>query len=447
MTSVNNTLSFHIHEMTITTKIGKIDISSMFEEVSLFDNIYKPCVDGYIAIYDAAGMSTKLLLDGSEKLNIRISKSKDDPDFSSYARSFRIYKQTDKNVVNSTSERYKLHFVSEEFITSSLSTLSFSYNGSYSDLAYNILINFMGVDPKKIVNFTPSLGVRTIVVPNLKPIDAVQYCSRYALDYFDEKPTFLFYENTKGYNFTSLNEMLTGNSIAKVFYQPKNIIPKQAGGLLSDIWSARYMKVLQNYNYLKGINQGQYAATVQTFDPITGTISSQESGPRQYISKTAGDTQVNLPKIYNAGGVTNFDAKGSRIVTYPSLSASSKSQYVKDHDPSSIQKIEPEENIHILRSQVFDHLETKCIKLVLPGNFDIASGLMIDVEVPYFAEKSRDGLDYIDTNYSGKYLISAVRHVISFDKHETIFEVVTNSVHEDVKMFESTMEQNMEYDP
>jgi len=447
MAEVNSTLAFHIHEMSITTKAGKTDVSALFEELNVFDSIYKPCIDGYVVLYDAVGLSSKLAFDGSEKLNIRISKSKDDPDFVYMARSFRIYKQADKDIVNSTSERYKLYFVSEELITSSLSSLSFSYNGTYSDLAFSILINNIGVNPKRMLSFTPSLGVRTIVIPNLKPIEAVQYCSRYALDYFDEKPTFLFFENLAGYNFVSLNELITGNSLGKITYSPKNVVRKEDGGLISDMWSARYLKVLQNYNYLQGIKEGHYAATIQTFDPITGTITSSSSGPQQYLSKTIGDTPANLPKIENIGGGTNFDATGSRIVAYSSFVASSKSEYVKTHDPAFIQKIEPEEKIHIVRKQVFDHLDSKCLKLVLPGNFNITSGFMIDVEVPYFSEKTKNLADNIDKQYSGKYLISAVRHVITYSKHETIFEVVTNSIHEDAVLYASTDEQLRETDP
>ena len=147
---VQNSLQFHIHELKIVTKAGVSDISSMFEEISIFDSIYKPCIDGKIQIYDSIGFSSKLSFDGSEKLIVKLSKSKDDSSFVEFGRSFRIYKQTDKQVVNQTSERYVLHFVSEEFITSGLTTVNYSYSGSYADAAYNIMINTLGVSPKNI---------------------------------------------------------------------------------------------------------------------------------------------------------------------------------------------------------------------------------------------------------------------------------------------------------
>jgi hypothetical protein len=52
----------------------------------------------------------------------------------------------------------------------------------------------------------------------------------------------------------------------------------------------------------------------------------------------------------------------------------------------------------------------------------------VNVQAPNFGKKEKGGGDdNIDESLSGKYLIIATRHMIGYDKHETIIEVATTS--------------------
>ena len=71
-------------------------------------------------------------------------------------------------------------------------------------------------------------------------------------------------------------------------------------------------------------------------------------------------------------------------------------------------------------------------KLVLSGDPMLAVGTIIEVELPSNAsKKDGSGLNegLFDVYNSGRYLISAVRHVIKADfRYETILEVVKDSM-------------------
>jgi hypothetical protein len=69
---------------------------------------------------------------------------------------------------------------------------------------------------------------------------------------------------------------------------------------------------------------------------------------------------------------------------------------------------------------------SKRIKIVMPGNFQLSSGFNVNVSAPNFSKKNR-GDDNEDTSLSGSYIIVASRHVIGYEKHETIIEVATTS--------------------
>jgi hypothetical protein len=62
----------------------------------------------------------------------------------------------------------------------------------------------------------------------------------------------------------------------------------------------------------------------------------------------------------------------------------------------------------------------------MPGNFQLTSGLNVNVMLPSMSQKE-DGSDNIDDSLSGKYIIIASRQIIGFEKHETIIEVATTS--------------------
>jgi hypothetical protein len=68
----------------------------------------------------------------------------------------------------------------------------------------------------------------------------------------------------------------------------------------------------------------------------------------------------------------------------------------------------------------------KRIKFAMPGNFQLTSGLNVNVMLPNMAQREK-GDDNIDESLSGKYIIIATRQIIGLEKHETIIEVATTS--------------------
>ena len=103
---------FKINELVVVTKAGKIDISSMYEEINIFDSMLVSIMSGNILIRDSVGLSGKLLFDGSESILIDISKFAGS-DIASFKKAYRIYKQSGRTTDKPGSEMYLLHFVSE----------------------------------------------------------------------------------------------------------------------------------------------------------------------------------------------------------------------------------------------------------------------------------------------------------------------------------------------
>ena len=105
--SFNQSTQFVINELSIVSKNGKLDVRGLFSELSIFDGLLQPCMSGNILIEDAIGLSTELMYDGSEYLIVDISKSEGQIRMN---KTFHIYKQSNREILTQTSERYVLHF-------------------------------------------------------------------------------------------------------------------------------------------------------------------------------------------------------------------------------------------------------------------------------------------------------------------------------------------------
>ena len=102
------------------------------------------------------------------------------------------------------------------------------------------------------------------------------------------------------------------------------------------------------------------------------------------------------------------------------------SDYVRTHDPESLIYNSRTEDYAFQRKAIFENLKMKRIKLVMPGNFTLSSGFNVNVNAPTFGEKAK-GDENKNPLLSGKYLITASRHILGPDKHESIIECSSTS--------------------
>jgi hypothetical protein len=68
----------------------------------------------------------------------------------------------------------------------------------------------------------------------------------------------------------------------------------------------------------------------------------------------------------------------------------------------------------------------KRLRIVVPGNFGLYAGYSVYLEYPNRFNDKTD-VNPNDKTLGGRYMIVSARHIIRFDKHETILEVATDS--------------------
>ena len=192
--TIKKSTEFHVNELVIVTKIGRVDISKLFVELNIFDSMFLPVMSGNMLIQDSIGISGKLLFDGTESLLIDIGKDKDS-DIARFKKAFRIYKQSDRVNQNQNSETFVLHFVADELMFSDQQRVNQSYDLTYSQIVEKILFNYLKIPANNIGGlYEPTMGIRKIVIPNLRPLDAIEWCAKRSLDK-QNSPNYVFFQN------------------------------------------------------------------------------------------------------------------------------------------------------------------------------------------------------------------------------------------------------------
>jgi len=434
--SITDSNQYRIDEIVLVTKAGKIDISSIFTELNIFDSLLMPVMSGNILITDAVNLSNYLLFDGSEVLLISIKKDKMS-DIASFKKAFRVYKQTGRTNVTPGTVKYLLHFVSDELFYSDQHRINQFYEATYSNVTKKIFLDYLKIPDNNLKGiYEDSFGIRKIIIPNLRPLEAIQWCAKRAVD-SRGSPNFIFFQNITGYNFATLSTLLTQPAIHDVQFQIKNIEGIDA---INEMFGARYLEVLTLNDIIDKTRSGVNAGKFIGFDPITRTIAEKHfSYGDHFVNMKHGNKTENFTLIQNRDGVENSKTYNSRKVVSIFGHERQFSNYIKKNDPTSISKEENIEQWFFQRQAIIKNLMAKRLKIVMPGNFNLSSGFNVNVEAPQIGAFNKT-TNSNDKSISGKYIIIASRQIIGLDKHETVIEVASSSSTLDF-IPESTQEQ------
>lgn len=426
--NINNSLQFRVNKLSLIIKSGTIDITNIFEELNLYDSLFIPVLSAKILISDSLGLYGKLLFDGSETLMVDISKD-DNINTLNFVKSYRLYSVTDKINVGLNSQRYILNFVSDELFYSDQKRINQSYENTYSEVAKQIIVDHL-LAPSTVLGgyFNDSLGVKKIVIPNLKPLEALQWCAKRAINP-NGGADFIFFQNAVGYNFASLSRLLSQTEILDIKFQLKNV---KGSTTFDDFSNARALQVVSQVNAIDKIRSGVDASKFIGFDPITGMFNVEKniSYADHYSSISHSNPNPNTTIIENREGKTNVEMYDARKSLSIFGTPRQLSEYIKKNDPESISKEDDTENYKSQRLSVLQNLINKRLRVVVAGNFQLTSGMNVNLMVPNFGVKET-GDSNEDQSLSGKYIIIAARHIIGFHKHETILEVASSSSNKD----------------
>jgi hypothetical protein len=408
-----------------------LDLKPMLVELSYFEDIYSNSVSGQILISDAQGVIEKMGMHGNEY--IRMAFGKDENPNIRIDKIFRIYSISNRQKTTGfDTENYVIHFCSDELVLSEQYKISKSYNGkSVSQIVNDILLTYLKVPENKYdaKNIEQTKGVYSIIVPNLKPFEAINMISLYAQASKQIGADMLFFENAKGYNFASLQSLFQKSPYFTYEYRPKNISMENYDKNISqEVFNVLGYEILNSFNVIEAISSGTFANRLVTIDPLLRDYKTTDFNYLKYHDKAKSlNKNPVVNNLKNRFGSALYETPQACFKLAGTNSGWEKVDYIKARPGSVTKDIFVETFFSQRKSQISLANYTRA-KLYIAGDPNVTVGSTINFDLLSQDPASTNDPKQLDPYYSGKYLVTAVRHIIQTAAYNTIIEVVKDSL-------------------
>ena len=442
--NVNYPTDYNLKTLNLVTTLkgnGVVNLMPFLIELNLFEDIYSSTISGEILVQDAMGLISSYMLNGTEFLQVQLQKTTQDSQF--YSRNFRVYK-VGKRVIgdNNDYEVFSLNFCSEEFLLSEQYRISKSFQGQQiSDIITTILKDFVkvGTGNTKKINIEKTIGVYDFVLPNKKIFETINWLATYAQPATGKiGADMLFYETSKGYYFSSLQTLYAGPVYTSYKFDPKNI----TNDMNQKVTNASDFEVLEFFDTLSGTTNGTFANKVISLDILQRKVNKTD-GVFNYLTFFNNSNKLNKNPITNnyknrLGGTITGNAPTTPGLEMGTLrmatgnSQQKKNPYLSQNPDKVANDIMIEKYLPNRVAQLALSNYTK-IKITVPGDPNLIVGRVVNFSTyqvsPTSWQQSKDNATRKpDPYYSGKYLVTAVRHIIQNKSYITIIEMCKDSV-------------------
>jgi hypothetical protein len=412
--------------LLLLTPVAAFDVKNILVELSYNEDLFTNSASGYLMVADSTGYIEKLNMNGNEFIRMTFGKVDSSSNIiDKIFRVFKVAKRTPENEGNT--ETYSLYFCSEELVISEQHKVNKSYKAK--DITTNvidILQNYLKVPKNKLGMIEQTLGVYDFIVPNLKPFDAINWMSTYARpDAKKYGADFLFFEDKFGYNFRSIQSLIAQPTYNTYSYNPKNINQT----MTDKVYNVSTYEIMDSYDTLGAINSGIFANQLISVDPLLRRykITNFDYGAYSQAAKKLNNSPItnNFKNRFDEG-INQTPQAVTKLIFSNSNQTDSNLVKTKGgvaHDIFA-------ETYVPYRTAQLPLLNYTRVKLSVPGDPGLTIGRVIS-----FNLLSKDAIKKEpDGFYSGNYLITAVRHLLTIHKYTTILELAKDST---VNMYSS----------
>jgi hypothetical protein len=381
--------------------------------VQIYEDLFSPFITGSIIVRESLDFANLFPLVGEEIVNLEIAT----PSLGKKLKGqFFIYKMSDRDTLGDKSVVFQLHIISRESVIDLNKKISKPFSGKVSEIATQILNEpTVGLETDKNVIVEPTSNSTKYVSNFWSPVQNLNYLCSTALNR-NKSPTYLFFENREGLNFISLDTMYTPE-ILQTFVNDKYARDNQRGGggsiknIDEDFKRIQQIRIPQTFDYMDRISSGMQASNLILYDFTK----------KQYSVKT-----FDMLKGYDENKHLNFYPVISNNQTRRADSTilrsfryyANFSGYGDVTNNNSIQK----------RISLLKQAESFKVEIVVPGRWDYTVGKKVNLQLTRIEPLAKEDIDTKDKLYSGTYLIAAINHYVSKEKHECNIELIRESL-------------------
>ena len=278
-------------------------------------------------------------------------------------------------------------------------------------------------------------GIHKFVMPRLKPFNAISKLAANAEPMKYASSGMIFYEDSTGYRFRSIENMLAISGaarpvVAKFQQKPRNV--KGGTGetdIIKEMQTVDSYAIKDQFDTLKNLSNGVYASKMVTHDIFNKTFSELDFDYNTYfptIFHTEHDGKGGMTD--NKGQLPVFNYKDNKMIsdkpegTMNFVSTTSKVQ--NEHEGPEGERIFPRALAQKLS------FKSQVITLNARGFTGLSVGDLCSFEVPAYEPPGMDNPLGIDPYMSGRYIVRKIHHKISTvkDNHSMNLELIKDAV-------------------
>tara|TARA_B110001454_G_scaffold173749_1_gene165066 strand:- start:3141 stop:4598 length:1458 start_codon:yes stop_codon:yes gene_type:complete len=424
-----------------------LDLKHIVQELNIYESIYKNAITGSVVVIDANNFIGKMEIQGLERLSFKLEtpglhekELKIDASMET-GEPFHVYKISDRRQLNDNTTLYILHFASREFMRNIRTKVSQAYNSRLDMSVMKILKDKDYLDSRKDFYYEPAGNTDKIVVPNLRPFDAINMIAKRTLPDKSHGVGYYFYETTKGFHFRSWENMCSvdGNlprHPKQTFYymQMKIDDPDIEDKIGHEYKSVESYRFINNFHDVAANTAlGTYGHRVITHNMFDKTHNESDYNYHtQFSASVHADHENNYTdqsKHAVVDSVVDYDNE-TNVSDYPesrvSLQSSTKFLHNDDVGRYGIDAFNDSSTTGQRVSQKNQVVHGTLLKLVVKGQSYLEAGDVIEFNIRP-QDTHKELVDVKDHRFAGKYIVVKIRHQIANSEYKMVLECAKDS--------------------
>jgi hypothetical protein len=436
MSELNYAGEYDLLELNLHSSSGNVvNLENSYREINLFENMFSNTITGTILVLDIDNIIMNLPVVGQEYLSFKIQTPTLEDHAIDYTKHLMSVYKIDSRLPNKNAEAFMLHFCSPELLKNKRIRLSKSYTESTDKIVTDILQNEKSINTGKSLFIEGTKGIKKIISPNKTPYGLISDLATDSISAVNDSPNYVFFENTKGIHFRTLESLYNEPSIGEFISSDDGAIDIQKGGVM-DI-STKLKQVLQytissNNDTMKSIESGMLASKTIEYNIFQKkyNVNYYNYFTDFYKNKRVSDDRGKDNPIYNEtpideSGKTMGDYSDAKIFLQPTSknSTGNDAQHDGSYEPNNVAKT--------ISSRNSKHTELEHgVKIIMKinGTTTLYVGAIIDFILPIVGKNHQD--EEFDLYNSGRFLITKLRHVFTRTgtQHKIFMTAVKDSV-------------------
>ena len=428
-------ITIHNHDDTLA-----VDIKGLVVEFNIYESMFNNSLTGSLVISDSTNLIGKLPVQGTERLTFKLSTpgslTIDCTEVSGHP--MHVYAVSDKQQDGDTKEIYVLHFASREFLRNIRTRVSQAYSGRMDQMVASILGDENYLDSRKTLNIQKTRNQDKIVIPNMHPFQAINMLQTRAMADNSNSVGYHFYETPRGYHFRSWESMCVdanGNprpvkqsfehmsvnvSDASAYDEKKNKITHDYQGVES------YKFLNSSHDVAANQASGTYAHRVITHNLYDKSYKESDYHYHNYFNDTKHTDGNKVPVVATP---VDFDDKSISDYAESKVTLMPTNRFAHNEDTGAFGvDVEQDGITEAARlSQKNQVIGGTVLEMTIKGQSYLEVGDVVQFNLQTVENKKVSNGKF-DPQYSGRYIITKMRHRVTTTEYLNVLELAKDSV-------------------